>query len=822
MERAKHIDLREVIAIGPSRACLALGVGALLITGLTWRYGPPLMQRGFGALRRLPDAAHPGTAAEPITGDIELTYSYPAHTRLAQRTVSGTNGEIDVPAGTQVSLRTRADRPVTQAQLVVNGISQALAVSGERLLSGSFVVSRPGSYFFRFGPVSHPIVEGPPIAIAMQADAPPHISLEAPAEELEVEPKQIVDLRYQATDDYGLSEIRLVYRLPGGEKEVSLSLRKLDEPMLRLDGTARFDLGPLHLMAGDQVSYALEALDNDDVQGPGLGRSRPHVLKIFSPAEHHREALARMRALWERLLGLLGDRLDEADPARASDTRGTDLRAMQLCQDLEQAAQQLLKDPDQEKGIAVALRNVARGEQRRASATSDERETTWNVSASGHGSHPAPEQPARALSDEIDGLERDVLYLEALLDRATSDDLSALLRELTVRRRELAELLERYRESPSPELRDQITALLNRLKTRSAELASRMQQLSKGLTNQPHLNLEALPKGLGSSLTQVEQALAAGDIDQALKSLDQLAGQLDTLQAEMERSRGSAQEENRELAQKLKDFKEDLDEVQRDQAKLANETDNLRRETRQALERRAPATSSMLDELRAETRRAKDQLDQIPQMGLAHELPGGDLLSEAKERTVELDRALESKDLDQALHSAEHALQAVGTLREELERYGLRRSFAGRPSDEAPSAPDQPVSQARLHLQGATTPLQSVRERLQKLFPDEKNLLGAEQKEQLGQLQREQARAQERTQSLAQKLDQIGKDAPVFDPSARDALRTAEGRMREAGKSLGEREPGQASEAGARGARTARSTVQGHESLPGRARRRGS
>jgi len=791
MDRAKRIDLREAIPTGPSRACLALGIGSLLITGLTWRYGPPVMHRGFGVLRRLPDAAHPGMAAEPITGDIELTYSYPAHTHLAQRSVAGTNGEIDVPAGTQVSLRTRADRAVTQAQLIVNGIPQALAISGDRLLSGSFVVSRPGSYFFRFGPVGHPIAEGPPIAIAVQADAPPQISLEAPPEELEVEPKEIVELRYQASDDYGLSEIRLVYRLPGAQKESSVSLRKLDEPPLRLDGTARFDLGPLHLMAGDQLSYALEALDNDDVQGPKLGRSRPHVLKIFSPAEHHREALARMRALWERLLGLLGDRLDEAETPRATDASGTDARAMQLCQDLEHEARQLLKDSGQEKGIAIALRNVARAEGRRASATSDERDS---LSVSPRVSQGAPDQASPALNEEINGLERDVSYLEALLDQATTDDLSALLRELTMRRLELSELLERYREHPTPELKEQIMALFDRLKARSAELASRMQQLAKGLSNQPHLNLEALPKGIGSNLSQVEQALAAADIDQALKSLDQLAGQLDTLQSELERSRGGEREENRELAQKLKDFKDDLDEVQRDQTKIASEIDSLLHETRKALERRAPATTSMLDELRSETQRAKAQLDQIPQTGVARALIGDDSLFEAKDRTAELDRALQSKDLDQALRSAEQALHAVGSLREELDRYGIFRSLAGRPTDDASAGPNQPAAQARLHLQQATTPLQSVRDKLQKLFPDEKSLLGPEQREHLSRLEHEQNRAQERTQGLSQKLDQIGKEAPVFDPSARDALHSAESRMREAGKSLGQGEPGQASE----------------------------
>jgi hypothetical protein len=338
-----------------------------------------------------------------------------------------------------------------------------------------------------------------------------------------------------------------------------------------------------------------------------------------------------------------------------------------------------------------------------------------------------------------------------------------------------------------------------------------MQELNKGLTNQPHLNLEALPKGFDSNLSQVEQALASADVDQALKFLDQLASQLDTLEKELSNSRGGAREENQELASELKEFKNDLDAVQGDQTKIADETDRLRREARKALERKTPVSQALLDELRSETQRAKAQLDLVPETGIFHGLPGNKTLPESQERTAEieralqskdldqalqsadeLDRALQSKDLDQALQSAERALRSVGSLQGQLDREGLFRSMVGRFGDQAPQNPQ--TVQARAHLQQASAPLQDVHDKLQKLFPDEKSLLGPEQREALGKLEREQARTQERTQALSQKLDQIGKEAPVFDPSAREAVRAAQGYMREAEQRLGRREPGQASE----------------------------
>ena len=61
---------------------------------------------------------------------------------------------------------------------------------------------------------------------------------------------------------------------------------------------------------------------------------------------------------------------------------------------------------------------------------------------------------------------------QALLDQATSKDLATFSRELAARRRDLSELLERYRKNPTPELKAQITQLLDRLKTYAKRVRS--------------------------------------------------------------------------------------------------------------------------------------------------------------------------------------------------------------------------------------------------------------------------------------------------------------------------------------------------------------
>src|SRR5206468_865418 len=136
---------------------------------------------------------------EPITGEVELSYHYPAYMELLPRVVPGTNGEVSAPVGTEVRLRARSDRRVARAGLVVDQRPVPLQVSGGRELSGSFTVQSTGSYRFVFYTSGGRVVaEGPQLAIHAEEDAPPSVTLLTPPRELEVQPDERLTLKYQA------------------------------------------------------------------------------------------------------------------------------------------------------------------------------------------------------------------------------------------------------------------------------------------------------------------------------------------------------------------------------------------------------------------------------------------------------------------------------------------------------------------------------------------------------------------------------------------------------------------------------------------------
>jgi hypothetical protein len=322
-----------------------------------------------------------------------------------------------------------------------------------------------------------------------------------------------------------------------------------------------------------------------------------------------------------------------------------------------------------------------------------------------------------------------------------------------------------------------------------------MSELAKGISDE-HLNREATEQmakehDIGAGLDEVEQKLASGDMDGALKALDSIGNTLEELQrrlASAAAGQGAAQGYS-QLTRQLSELKQGLASLTEQEKRLQAETDKIRQRARQNEERRSPSSAQALEKLRAETLRAQAKLSQIPPGAFPNRILGEDKLALSRQRTDEVAKALEVKDLDQAFHSAEQAVREVETLQLATDREAVLRSLSdlnldvedqlGKNSD-----PEQRIA-ARQRLQEAAPLLRDVRDALSKMFPEESTMLSPEDQARLSQLSHEQASAREKQGALQQSLREIGKQAPVFDPAAEEAMEEAGSQMRQAQQSLG-------------------------------------
>ena len=111
----------------------------------------------------------------------------------------------------------------------------------------------------------------------------------------------------------------------------------------------------------------------------------------------------------------------------------------------------------------------------------------------------------------------------------------------------LRELLEQYRQTRDPALREQIEAEMRRLETRMRELLERLAAQIDQLPYE-HLNMEAIEQSevgenlteMVSALDQIRQMLDSGDIEGALAALDRLGSEFDSLLQEVDPLAGAS------------------------------------------------------------------------------------------------------------------------------------------------------------------------------------------------------------------------------------------------------------------------------------------
>ncbi len=845
-ERARTVDLARAL---PSKPALQAGWLLLAVVGvhllaISAGRGPLL-----SAYRRVLAGDPPGSPImrDPITGDIELTYRYPAYMRRENRVLSGTGGEVRAPRGTDVGLRTRADRVVATAELQVDvedaaappattvPASQAegaqgmgagpepghdaaapgaqapapqprtqrfaLRVTGGRDLAGQFPVTGPGSYRFRFFDAKGKLLaEGPPIPIVIEPDAYPTVRLTAPERELEVEPGAVVQLAWEAEDDVGLGEVTLVLEPPQGEPK-RIALRP-DDPARRASGGHALAVEPLGLGEGERLGYRVEAKDGDTVSGPKVSSSETQFLKIYSAAEHRRQMLDKAKEVYEELVGNLGDRLDLRAPGspnvepRLPAAQQVDARTRAVTEHLRVAARDIRRDPAGPKEIAQALENVAQDVRRGIEEVIAHRgQLLFALRASrGAAGELTRRQAREAVSIATSAVERgdaslegtmekSVLYLEQLLDKRRAEDLLKLAKDLGKKRRELAELMEKYRNAPSEQAKKDLLAQVGRMKEQVRDLLRRMAELSKGF-NDEHMNEEALAElaksqDLLGGLDDVEKKLAQGDIEGAMKALDQLASAMDRMASGLSRTARMPDERAAALMKEMLAFKEQLEQLEAGQKDAAAQTEKIRAEYRRRIQEQLRNAEETLKRLHELAKSARKDVDGARPGATFRSEPNFEASAEA---LGDLERALAMRELEGANEAVRRAQIAVESLSRDLEL------------DSSGLIPVEPLQrpqleEARRRVGEAQPKVKEIRDALSKLFPDPRSVLSKEEQQRLGELSRRQGELEQQAGRLQEALDALSKRAPVFPPQAQGQLGESRGHMGQAAAELGDRNP---------------------------------
>ncbi len=813
---AHLLPRRELVAPAMSLAgCLVLLIVPLLVDA---GWSLEILRSPFANAKRVV-AQHVGE--QPIVGNLYIYYTNPAYTGLGRKVDAFSTGYVDTMVGTEVAIEAQSLIPnAKQIEMVIKTADGTQSVVMEPqddglrpTLRGSFVALKAGTYHFRATLADGTVVEdGTERKIKLEPDKKPSVTLTSQTGEVEVSPDDVLDVKFDVSDDFGLTSVSRVWYFAGDEKNADR--QKLDLPELQntpreTSGGFKFDLRPLGLHPKDVVILYVEAVDNNTMTGPGVGRSRPVVLRVASPEDKHLENIADQQKLLEQLLSLLADYLENPMGQRSVDKDDTWKQTVQVSTPPDQLMARFRKlqalQPRQEKIIAAMKALVGRldddplmvqrdytlfsalhqelaklhkgGKKVMASAAEAADQKMLTIDRA---------QPVADYAGHAESvLERGLLRFEELLRSEKMEAIKATAKDIKELKERLKRLLEKYKKTKDPALKKAILRDVQRLRQRMNELLRRMRMQLQKLPKE-HLNMDALKQKqlesktykMADSLQQIEKMLKQDDVDGALKALDNMETNLDSLTQDMDQQFAKAQPKGlSELDKKVSKLMDQANDVQQAEKQLEQDTAKL---NKQMSEKRRQEVDKMLDQFTKKMLKKVDQqkkaLDKMAQQ--ANEQPHQDGIAETRRQLDKLEKMLKDKDIAQSLDRARKALQSSRRLRFRLD---LSRRYSE--SNEQNKRLDQ-LEKAN---QGVEKRGQQMVDDLQKVMDQAQQKLGKMDQQRMQQLGQRQQRISKQAQKLGQKIGEASKRFPVLKQQLGPAMQKSQQAMDDAAGSLGKR-----------------------------------
>ncbi len=786
----------------------------------------------------------------PIVGDIALLLQFPNYTGLGSQRVLGSTGDIEVIKGTMVKWEGVALVPVDKAELVLKTSStvenadtvqegEPTTTPGDRVLLqrrpgrklvASFSALSSGSYTIEAQQKGGGLVrDGIVRNLRVLNDEMPKIDLHRPEGELDVAPEDAVTFVYDASDDFGLTELAIVTAFAGDEKNKKRTIiRSLDTEAQVLPGDARptkdeinsrtglpsmngeyvLDLQPFGLQPKDRLLVHLEVVDNDTTSGPKVVSSPPVVLRVASPEDKHNEIIESQEKLFEALLDVLADYLESPVGEVYTDPRGKKVEGIppqwpmatlierynsalpphekaqgihsvmkSLLEQMEQDPLMLKRDYELYKRTYNDLVRFQKREKIQLSslAAPAENETISRTMM-------------RRLFDDrariIRGTEKAIITLEDLVASQRMEGALETAKQLKEAKERLKELLEQYKKTGDPALKAEIMRQIQRIRERMMEMMNKMKSQLQKLP-QEHINLEALePKEIAekandaaNSLEDIMKALDRGDIDAAMEMLDKMGQDIDDMLAQMENEFEEMQPEGlSELDKKVSEVMDELNDISTQEQELEKKTSELNEEIKASNEER---TQELLDELTRElsqkAQQLREDLNRIDDRMLdGPEQQGVQRVQNSAER---LQQALDSKDLGEALEQAQN-------LRSDIER--AERSLDFQRNQMRSNAPRRnSYNKVQRQMQRSTPQAQSLESQIAEAMRQTQPRPSPEQSQRMSRLSKQQGEVRQRTQKLGQKL-QGDSEFPMLDEQLGEGLQQAQQFMEGAQRRLGQ------------------------------------
>ena len=328
---------------------------------------------------------------EPVVTQFQYRLNPPAYTQLQPQILPVNVGDIQVLFGTEVVFTAESNKSLQRAHIAFEASENVPLEITERQLQspttqdgrtegrkdgraegsgptlspfpssieGSFIARQTENYRIYITDVDG-FTNRDPVnwTITVLEDAAPDVTIVAPARDTVLDDAMLVELKVEATDDYGIQELQLVYRVESeGAEEVNVPLKRwaVEDALSQRSVFVAYtwDVDRIGMFPGETLAYYVQALDIDAVSGPNIGKSHTFTLRFPSLSELY-DAVATEQETEQQGLEELVD--EQADATGLVDTLLDKIRKSQeLTLNDENLMQQVLENQKQIEETAKQL-----------------------------------------------------------------------------------------------------------------------------------------------------------------------------------------------------------------------------------------------------------------------------------------------------------------------------------------------------------------------------------------------------------------------------------------------------------------------------------
>ena len=215
----------------------------------------------------------------PEVKTLRINLEHPEYTRL--KPAEQASPEVSVIRGSTATFHLTPTTPLSRARLrFTNNIELELTLDAQQQWTAQLPILKDAAYQIElFDRKGRPNTDKQVHYLTAIPDAPPKVEMIEPGGDMRAGASDKIPLRIAANDDFGVAELKVVYhRLGGPEREGIIHLSTTTNTEIKAD--YELNLADLKLNEFEVVAYHALAQDNNNLDGPGIGRSPVYFIEI--------------------------------------------------------------------------------------------------------------------------------------------------------------------------------------------------------------------------------------------------------------------------------------------------------------------------------------------------------------------------------------------------------------------------------------------------------------------------------------------------------------------------------------------------------------